>query len=103
VIDDSPRNLMLLSRPQVAKILPAHKRNVGYGAQPLPFSISSARHTRFSAGLMRRSRDMESERSARGIRLSPATSSIYILYIRPLQSTLKDSISYIYFLSNNVL
>jgi hypothetical protein len=67
VIDDSPRNLMLLSRPQVAKILPAHKRNVSDGAQPLPFSISSARHTRFSAGLMRRSRDMESERSARGI------------------------------------
>jgi hypothetical protein len=37
------------------------------------------------------------------IRLSPATSSIYILYIRLLQSSLKDSISYIYFLSNNVL
>jgi hypothetical protein len=38
-----------------------------------------------------------------GIRLSPATSSIYILYIRPLQSFLKDSTPYIYFLSNNVL
>jgi hypothetical protein len=37
------------------------------------------------------------------LRLSPATSSIYILYIRPLQFSLKDSISYIYFLSNNVL
>jgi hypothetical protein len=37
------------------------------------------------------------------VRLSPATSSIYILYIRPLQSSLKDSISYIYFLFNNVL
>jgi hypothetical protein len=37
------------------------------------------------------------------VRLSPATSSIYILYIRLLQSSLKDSISYIYFLSNNVL
>jgi hypothetical protein len=37
------------------------------------------------------------------LRLSPATSSIYILYIRSLQSSLKDSISYIYFLSNNVL
>jgi hypothetical protein len=37
------------------------------------------------------------------IRLSPATSSIYVLYIRPLQSSLKDFISYIYFLFNNVL
>jgi hypothetical protein len=37
------------------------------------------------------------------LRLSLATSSIYILYIRPLQSSLKDFISYIYFLSNNVL
>jgi hypothetical protein len=37
------------------------------------------------------------------LRLSPATSFIYILYIRPLQSSLKDFISYIYFLSNNVL
>jgi hypothetical protein len=37
------------------------------------------------------------------LRLSPATSSIYILYIRSLQSTLKDFISYIYFLYNNVL
>jgi hypothetical protein len=36
-------------------------------------------------------------------RLSPATSSIYILYIRPLQSSLKDFTPYIYFLSNNVL
>jgi hypothetical protein len=36
-------------------------------------------------------------------RLSPATSSIYIIYIRSLQSSLKDFISYIYFLSNNVL
>jgi hypothetical protein len=37
------------------------------------------------------------------LRLSPATSSICILYIRLLQSPLKDFISYIYFLSNNVL
>jgi hypothetical protein len=37
------------------------------------------------------------------LRISPATSSIYVLYMRPLQPSLKDSISYIYFLSNNVL
>jgi hypothetical protein len=36
-------------------------------------------------------------------RLSPATSSIYILYIRPLQSSLKDSISYIYSLQQRPL
>jgi hypothetical protein len=36
-------------------------------------------------------------------RPSPATSSIFILYICPLQSSLKDFILYISFLSNNVL
>jgi hypothetical protein len=40
-----------------------------------------------------------------GLRLSPASFSIFILYIRFLQSSLKDFILYIYmyFLSNNVL
>jgi hypothetical protein len=38
-----------------------------------------------------------------GFRLSPATSSIYIPYIRHLQSSLKDYIPYIHFLSNIVL
>jgi hypothetical protein len=37
------------------------------------------------------------------LRLSSATSSIFILYIRHLQSPLKDSTLYISFLSNNVL
>jgi hypothetical protein len=37
------------------------------------------------------------------IMMFPATSSIFILYIRLLQSPLKDSILYIFFLSNNVL
>jgi hypothetical protein len=37
------------------------------------------------------------------IRLSPATSSISILYICTLQSPLKDFILYISLLSNNVL
>jgi hypothetical protein len=37
------------------------------------------------------------------LRLSPATSFIYILYFCPLQSTLKDYILYISFLSNNVI
>jgi hypothetical protein len=37
------------------------------------------------------------------LRLSPATSSIFILYIRSLWSSLKDFILYISLLSNNVL
>jgi hypothetical protein len=37
------------------------------------------------------------------VRLSPATSSIFILYIHPLPSSLKDFIPYINFFSNNVL
>jgi hypothetical protein len=37
------------------------------------------------------------------VSLSPATSFIFILYICPLQSPLKDFILYISFLSNNVL
>jgi hypothetical protein len=37
------------------------------------------------------------------LRLSPVTSSIYILYICHLQSYLKDFILYIFFLSNNVI
>jgi hypothetical protein len=38
-----------------------------------------------------------------GIRLSPATSSLSILYICSLQSSLKDFILYIFFFSNNAL
>jgi hypothetical protein len=43
------------------------------------------------------------EESTRHLTPSPATSFIFILYICPLQSSLKDSILYIFFLSNNVL
>jgi hypothetical protein len=39
----------------------------------------------------------------RPLQSAPATSSIFILYIRHLQSALKDFIIYISFLSNNVL
>jgi hypothetical protein len=38
-----------------------------------------------------------------GLRLFSVTSSISILYIRYLQSPLKDYILYIYVLSNNIL
>jgi hypothetical protein len=44
-----------------------------------------------------------SKKNEQSLRLSPETSSISILYIRPLQSPLKDSIIYTFVLSNNVL
>jgi hypothetical protein len=47
--------------------------------------------------------DSQTHKFIQALRLSPATSSISILYIRPLQSSLKDFILYISFLSNNVL
>jgi hypothetical protein len=73
-------------------------RNRGVGASDLYATRKEVGQSGRGRGSVRDLRDLEEV-----LRRSPTTSSIYILYIRPLQFSLKDFISYIYFLSNNII